>query len=222
MDIMMESVYKLIGYDGVLFVGVFISAALIIVLIMKAKGGSSNHSSSNYWNKMIKTLKILIGVPLLAFLSLIIYIFIDVWFSYDSEINNEAIQKETGAWYDTLSTEQIEQAATKASWDDLMRESELYVDSAILMKGEVLQVIEEGRGHWHIRLAVKKGVFHGYSSEETVYLNYQGKRILEDDIIEVIGISAGLISYETVRGDETTIPEIDALKVTVITKAGDR
>lgn len=50
MDIIMESVYALIGHDGVLFVGVFIIAALTIVLIMKAKGGSSNHSTSNNRN----------------------------------------------------------------------------------------------------------------------------------------------------------------------------
>ena len=46
----MESIYALIGEGGVFFVGVFIIAALIIVMIMKAKGGSSNHNTSNNRN----------------------------------------------------------------------------------------------------------------------------------------------------------------------------
>ncbi len=66
----------------------------------------------------------------------------------------------------------------------------------------------EGITETQIRLATKNGY------ENVIYCHVPknlttNMRILEDDIITVMGVSNGLISYQSTLGGQITIPEIN-------------
>ena len=47
-----------------------------------------------------------------------------------------------------------------------------------------------------------------YSWDDAVLLDYAGPRLLEDDVVEVVGTVTGLFTYEAVLGNEVTVPHI--------------
>ena len=53
-----------------------------------------------------------------------------------------------------------------------------------------------------------------------IWVNYKGSRYLEGEVIEVCGVVRGLKEYAAVFGNSVMIPEIDAAKVTLISKSG--
>ena len=54
-----------------------------------------------------------------------------------------------------------------------------------------------------------------------MFLYYSGPRVLEGDIIEFIGIVHELITYESIWGQEITIPAIEITASRVVAKAGN-
>lgn len=91
-------------------------------------------------------------------------------------------------------------ADTPSSYDDFFRNNEEYLNQGVKWSGRIIQVIEDGE-NYQFRVDVDSGdiVFlHGYS----------GKRFLENDTIEFVGISTGLVSYESIFGGQVTIPRI--------------
>lgn len=92
------------------------------------------------------------------------------------------------------------------------RDPDQYEGRYVKFNGKVLQVIEYG-DTVSFRIA-SKGNY-----ENVVYVmmevpeNYS--RILEDDKVTVKGMYGGLYSYTTVRGDEVTIPLVNASVVTL-------
>ena len=78
-------------------------------------------------------------------------------------------------------------------------------------RGEVIQVIEGLLGdYYELRVNV---TWNGIFWDDTVYLNYEGPRLLEDDVIDFVGSVDGLLTYESVLGQRITIPEMTALEV---------
>ena len=55
-----------------------------------------------------------------------------------------------------------------------------------------------------------------------MYVHYSGPRILENDLIEMVGVIEGLKTYEAIMGNSVTIPEMTASYINVIYKAGQR
>ena len=51
-----------------------------------------------------------------------------------------------------------------------------------------------------------------YSGDE-LYVDYNGNRLLEGDIVDLWGNFVGLKSYTAILGNDITIPEINALHV---------
>ena len=59
------------------------------------------------------------------------------------------------------------------------------------------------------RFILRGNVTRGkYSWDDAVLLDYAGERLLEDDIIEIVGTVLGLYTYEAVLGNEVTVPHI--------------
>ncbi|MCW8172329.1 hypothetical protein D8S78_06415 [Natrialba swarupiae] len=52
--------------------------------------------------------------------------------------------------------------------------------------------------------------------DDDILIWWEGDRFLEDDIVEVWGRFEGLITYETVLGDERTIPELVAADIEIV------
>jgi hypothetical protein len=105
------------------------------------------------------------------------------------------------------------------SYDDLLRNSEQYVGSNVRIEGEVLQVTQRDDGTFVLRVAITD---KGYYWTDAVWVEYTGKRVLENDLVTVAGRFEGLTTYQAVLGNAITIPKITADSVSVTVKAADR
>lgn len=112
-------------------------------------------------------------------------------------------------------TQSIEQRAENISWEALMRNESQHQGKAVYFKGEVAQVLEGSEGNYAIRVYTSRGSFDEYS-EDTIWVEYQGSRVLDGDVIELWGEFVELHTYESVDGDPVTIPGINAEKLEVI------
>lgn len=94
---------------------------------------------------------------------------------------------------------------TGITYDQLARKPDDYEWGDIKFRGKVVQVIEED-GETQIRIAVDN------SYDKILYGTYDSSivdsRILVDDVITVMGISTGLITYQSTIGGNITIPSM--------------
>jgi len=119
----------------------------------------------------------------------------------------------------TAEAEQDILVAKSVSYDDLFRHNESYVGDLVYYRGEIIQVQSKLFGGYVWRVATRNTIF-GYI-DDVIWVNYSGPRFLEGDVIDVFGKVKGLRTYIAVLGNEVTIPEIDALRVYLIKKAGE-
>lgn len=121
-----------------------------------------------------------------------------------------------------LSIEKIKSSADSfLTYDELMRNNNQYVGRIVKYRGEITQVVEDYGNSYTLRVATKEEAYIGYY-DDVLLVNYNGPRLLEQDIIDLWGEVSGLRSYVAVLGNTITIPEIDALHVEIVKKAGDR
>lgn len=92
------------------------------------------------------------------------------------------------------------------------RDPDDYEGRLVKFSGTVLQVIED-ETIVSFRIATKGNYDNVVFVSMVIPEEYS--RILEDDKVEVQGSYAGLLSYETVRGDTVTIPNIYASLITL-------
>lgn len=96
--------------------------------------------------------------------------------------------------------------AINVSYDDLFRNSAHYVGELVYFRGEVIQVLGEPGG-FEMRISVTQGEYGFW--DDPVYVFYSGNdRFLVEDIVDFVGVSADLITYESVLGGEITIPSV--------------
>lgn len=108
------------------------------------------------------------------------------------------------------------------SYKDIARNPKNYEGKPAKFRGEVVQVQESG-DFVVLRVNVTYEAFE-YIDEgiwsDTVYVEYTRKsdsesRILEDDIINMYGTIKGTKTYETVMGNDMTIPYLEAQYITI-------
>ncbi|PLT32758.1 toxin regulator [Bacillus sp. V5-8f] len=99
---------------------------------------------------------------------------------------------------------------TGITYDQLARTPDNYIGEKVKFRGKVVQVLE-GDGETQIRLAVNdnydKILFASFDA------SIVGLRVLEDDTITIMGISAGLISYDSTMGGQISIPGVSIEKI---------
>ncbi|MBY0097267.1 toxin regulator [Mesobacillus maritimus] len=99
---------------------------------------------------------------------------------------------------------------TGITYDQLARTPDDYIAEKVKFKGKVVQVME-GDGTTQIRLAVNDNydtvLFGEFDS------SILDSRVLEDDVITIMGVSAGLITYESTMGGEISIPGVSIEKI---------
>ena len=100
-------------------------------------------------------------------------------------------------------------------YDDLFRYNESYVGDVILIRGKIIQVAEKLFGGYVWRVATGESEWFGYVSD-IVWINYEGERFLEGDIVDVFGEVKGLRTYIAVLGQQVTVPELDAFYVELV------
>jgi hypothetical protein len=103
----------------------------------------------------------------------------------------------------TMSVEEIKSSALAISYDDLMRNNEIYGDE------------------YFLRVATKEEPYIRYFND-VIWVNYKGKRLLDGDVIDVWGKVRGLKTYTAVLGNRITIPQLDSLHVELVIKAGEQ
>jgi hypothetical protein len=102
---------------------------------------------------------------------------------------------------------QLKAGAKKLSYKDLFRNHARHVGDSVYFKGEVIQVLGDEDAGFEMRVNVTRGSYGFW--DDTVYLSYTGsRRVLEDDIIQFVGVSMDLITYESTMGADITIPHI--------------
>lgn len=99
---------------------------------------------------------------------------------------------------------------TGITYSQLARTPDDYKGEKCKFKGKVIQVME-GSGVYNIRLAV------GGNYNNIIFIiastSVTEQRILEDDYITVYGTSTGIYTYETVMGNELSIPSMSVDKI---------
>ena len=99
---------------------------------------------------------------------------------------------------------------TGITYDQLARTPDDYIGEKIKFHGTVVQVME-GDGTTQIRFAV------GDDYDTILYAEFDSSivdsRILEDDKITIMGLSTGLLTYESTMGGDISIPGMSIEKV---------
>lgn len=106
--------------------------------------------------------------------------------------------------------------ATEVAYDNLFRNNESYIGDIVYFRGKIIQVQEQLFGGYVWRVATERNEYFGYIGD-ILWVNYDGPRFLEGDIIDLCGKVKGLRTYSSIFGQQVTIPEINALKATLIT-----
>ena len=117
----------------------------------------------------------------------------------------------------TPSFDELKGNSTQVPYNDLFRNNNAHVGKQVWYRAKVVQVIEGKRDEFQLRANVTEGE---YSWDDTVFLSYRGPRVLEDDVIEFVGIVEELISYEAVFGQDVTIPAITVVSSQLVAERG--
>lgn len=136
------------------------------------------------------------------------------WFEM-SEQEQKDMETELQKQKETDELKAQEEAAkgydTGIKYSQLARKPNDYIGKKVKFKGKVVQVIE-GDGETQLRIAVDSDY------DKIIYVYYDSSivssRVLEDDKITIMGVSQGLISYESTMGGVITIPciSVDIIK----------
>ncbi len=106
---------------------------------------------------------------------------------------------------------EIREHAREIPYDELARYPNTHKGTPVIHKGKIIQKISDTS----FRVNITIGSYGIWS--DTVYVKNYGEaskvRLLEDDIIVFIGIAQGEITYESIFGQNITIPRIDAYEV---------
>jgi len=114
----------------------------------------------------------------------------------------------------TLGEDEVKDEAESVSHDSLMRSSDEYEGDLIhIDQGKITQVLGDEEEGFQFRIYMTPGEF---TWEDDVLVRWGGERYLADDIVAVWGRSNGLVTYETVLGNERTIPDISARVIEMV------
>lgn len=111
----------------------------------------------------------------------------------------------------TLTKAQIRQKLNKTiPYEKLARYPNKYKGKALKIYGQVIQVIqdEDNENEVELRVSTKNDGYGWY--DDVVYVGYtyktNDKKILEDDMVTIYGLSAGTVTYESTGSGHITIP----------------
>ena len=156
-----------------------------------------------------KKLGIGFGITILLFFGLIILGSLSFDFNEKESKNSE------------LSSSQIKiNAIHGVNFDDLMRNNENYVGKILYLEGKIIQAQQSYGDVYDIRVSITKEEL-GFGStiySDPIYVNYEGDRILEEDIVGIYGQVTGIKNYNGVFGQTISVPEVNSLLLEVISK----
>ncbi|TYT60257.1 hypothetical protein [Natrialba swarupiae] len=108
---------------------------------------------------------------------------------------------------------EVQNNAEQIGYDGLMRDTDQHEGASVhFPQAQIVQVMEDD-DVFQLRAYVTEEEFVW---DDDILIWWEGDRFLEDDIVEVWGRFEGLITYETVLGDERTIPELVAADIEIV------
>ena len=111
-----------------------------------------------------------------------------------------------------LSFDELKASADIIEYREWFRNNEQYESEMLYFKGIVIQVMQDRGDKYNLLILLDEGF-----SNDTLYLSdYRGQRLLEDDVVEFVGESTGLITYESVGGKTITIPEMKTISLRIV------
>lgn len=122
----------------------------------------------------------------------------------------------TSASDTTISKDDFIASCQEYTYTEIARDPENYKGNNAKFKGQVIQVQESGNDVvLRVNITAEENEFAdgGYLYEDTIYVEYTKKdenesRILEDDIITIYGTLDGIMTYESIMGEEISIPSV--------------
>lgn len=114
--------------------------------------------------------------------------------------------------------EEYKAACDSYTYQQIARNPQSYIGKLAKFTGEVIQVIydeQQGQPVYQLRVNItQEGEYATYYTD-TIFVQYynaakEDPRILEDDIVTMYGELDGDITYETVMGNDVTIPSFSA------------
>lgn len=120
--------------------------------------------------------------------------------------------------YVIANRDEIISGAKSVTYQQLARSTDGMADEHIKIKGMIAQVYDDGQGFYSGAVAITRYEDnYSYYYDDLVLFNipkeFLSQRPLESDIVTMWGVSSGLTTYETVRGDARTEPSIVVAKV---------
>lgn len=91
----------------------------------------------------------------------------------------------------TATFEESKIRALSLSYDELFRNNEQHEGKLVFFEGEIEQVNDRGSNEYLLRAYVTRDSF-GFSDDD-VRLDYQGSRVLEDDVVEFVASVEGFV-----------------------------
>ncbi|QLH11475.1 zinc ribbon domain-containing protein [Nitrosarchaeum sp. AC2] len=120
-----------------------------------------------------------------------------------------------------LSPTQIKNSAILGiDYDELLRHNEKYVDKIVYLEGKVVQSQRVYGDNYALLVSITKEDL-GFGTTfytDSIWLNYEGPRVLEDDIVGIYGKVTGIKEYTAVLGNIISVPEVNSLLLEVIDK----
>lgn len=152
--------------------------------------------------KYRKKIKLNLIITAIGTISLLIYIYVNRSDELDKILSKEPIYIE------------ISKNAVPVNYEELARFTKRYDGKAIVVTGKVSQIFDNG-----VRIDMTKGQFGIWKN--SIYIEEKGEwteniKLLEDDIIKVVGIGRGEKSFINIFKNKQTIPRVEAIAIEVL------
>lgn len=118
----------------------------------------------------------------------------------------------------TTSAKEYKSSCKTIPYKDIARQPMKYMGENVVYTGQIVQVGKESDYLYYARINVTKDEYGYY--DDTMYVCYELEenepKFLEDDIVTFYGECKGEISYESVLGNEITIPAVYAKYIELV------
>lgn len=140
---------------------------------------------------------------------------------YDDYGDDDWLDDLTYGDFVVLCRDDIINDAADVTYQQLARSTTGMEGEFVKFKGEIIQVVDDTDGNYEcyvilMNITYNPDDFFPYYSDTViveVMKDFMNERPLVNDIVTVWGMSAGLVSYESVLGDVKTEPSVIAAKV---------
>lgn len=124
--------------------------------------------------------------------------------------------------YELSSADQVQYIQSECAaytYDEIARNPDNYKGKMATFTGEVIQVLENNNElQMRVNITLTGSEYYQYYTD-TIFVRYTLKsgegRILENDILTMYGVMDGTVTYDSIFGQQITIPSFNAYVITI-------